>query len=274
MIRKALRMLLSGSRPPLPDQSAGELPPEMGQPEPQSRAGQSPMPGPAPGPMPSPVPSVVPTGWPIEPPFDFNSPTISRFSPEVTGRTLLSDMCARLGWSSLAGRRVLDYGCGVRFVRTIVNLEMEIGHYAGVDLNADAIAWLQANVRDPRLRFERLDMRNPMYNRAGGAVDAGALAGLGLADFDVACMFSVITHQDPANAAMIFAMLRPCARRLYFTAFIDDSIDGYLDQNPANPCHYCIYSTELLTRLLVQNGWRIEATFPPGRFQQTAFLCG
>ena len=71
--------------------------------------------------MPAAVPNVVPADWPIAPPFNLNAPDISQFAPEVTGRTLLSDMCARLGWSSLAGKRLLDFGCGVRFARTIVN---------------------------------------------------------------------------------------------------------------------------------------------------------
>jgi GT2 family glycosyltransferase len=223
--------------------------------------------------MPSPVPSVLPADWPISPPFDFNSPTISQIPPEVTGRTLLADMCARLGWSSLAGKRLLDYGCGVRLVRTIVNLEMEIGQYAGVDLNGEAIAWLKANVRDQRFRFEQLAMRNPMYNPAGAPVARAALTELGLSGYDAACMFSVITHQEPADAATIFAMLRPCAPRLYFTAFIDDAIDSHEDRDPSCRCHYSFYSTAFLTRLLAQSGWRVEVIFPPGRFQQTAFVC-
>ena len=223
--------------------------------------------------MPSDMPSFALADWPIAPPFNFNAPTVSQFSPEVTGRVLLSDMCARLGWSSLAGKRLLDFGCGVRFVRTIVNLEMEIGQYAGVDLDGGAIGWLKANVRDPRFRFERLDMGNPMYNPSGPPVVRTALAELGLSGYDAACMFSVITHQEPADAATIFAMLRLCAPRLYFTAFIDDAIDGHEDRDPATRCHHSFYSSAFLTRLLTQNGWRVEAIFPPGRFQQTAFVC-
>ena len=31
-----------------------------------------------------------------------------------------------------SGKRLLDYGCGVRFTRTLINLGMDIGAYAGI----------------------------------------------------------------------------------------------------------------------------------------------
>src|ERR1700744_4044870 len=70
---------------------------------------------------------------PIQPPFDFNSPGVAKFSPEVTGRILLKSLCRRLQWPSLAGRRLLDFGCGVRLASTLVNLEIAIARYVGID---------------------------------------------------------------------------------------------------------------------------------------------
>jgi len=86
----------------------------------------------------------------------------------VTGYFLLNSLSRRLGWRSLSGKRLLDYGCGVRFARTLVNLGIDIGLYAGVDVNRDSIAWLKSNVSDPRFCFEALDIRNAMYNPKGG----------------------------------------------------------------------------------------------------------
>jgi hypothetical protein len=70
----------------------------------------------------------------IDPPFNYNSPGVSQYPVEVSGRYLLNILCLRLGWPSLAGKRLLDFGCGVRFARTIINLGMDIGLYAGVDV--------------------------------------------------------------------------------------------------------------------------------------------
>ena len=165
------------------------------------------------------MPTLLEVAGPIAPPFDFNHPDISKHSPEVTGRLLLKSMCERLGWPSLSGKRLLDLGCGVRFARTIFNLEMEIALYCGVEANPAPIAWLKEHLTDPQLRFEHFDMHNRMYNPQGRDIrSAAALQALGLGDFDAACMFSVITHQPPDQTELIFAMLRRCAKRLYFTA--------------------------------------------------------
>ncbi|MHB8272683.1 methyltransferase domain-containing protein [Bradyrhizobium sp.] len=209
----------------------------------------------------------------ISPPFDFNHADVSRFSPEVTGRIAINSMCERLGWSSLGGRRLLDFGCGVRFATTIINLEMEIDLYAGVDTNAAPISWLKENVRDTRLQFHHLNMRSTMYNPAGVTPTVETLELMQLRNFDAACMFSVITHQEPEDAELIFAMLRRCAPRLYFTALIDDRVRGYVEKDPQNIGHLSAYSTERLKEMLRRSGWAVERSFPPGFFQQTAFIC-
>ncbi|WP_457154964.1 hypothetical protein, partial [Mesorhizobium sp. P5_C1] len=60
----------------------------------------------------------------IDPPFNFNHPDIAKYPPEVTGNHLLKCMATRLGWSGFTHRRLLDVGCGVRFARTIANLDL------------------------------------------------------------------------------------------------------------------------------------------------------
>ena len=105
----------------------------------------------------------------IDPPFNFNAAGVAKYPPEVTGSRLLNSMCRRLGWNSLAGKRLLDFGCGVRLARTIVNLGIEIDRYVGVDANKAPIDWLRAHVADSRFRFEWLDLANTMYNLHGRA---------------------------------------------------------------------------------------------------------
>jgi SAM-dependent methyltransferase len=215
----------------------------------------------------------------IDPPFQLNAPAMAQYPAEVTGFHLLKSLCRRLGWTSLAERRVLDFGCGVRFARTIYNLDLEIGLYAGVDVNADAIAWLRQNIDDPRFRFEPFDMRNELYNPGGRSeVDPTALSALGLRDFDAACMFSVITHQAPRDARMTFALLRETVStggRLYFTAFTDDDVDEYREGDPAHPGHLSLYRVDYLRQLVSEAGWNVEEVYPKSQppVQQTAFVC-
>ena len=213
----------------------------------------------------------------VDPPFNFNAAGVAKFPPEVTGHFLLNSLCRRIGWSSLNGRRLLDFGCGVRFARTIVNLAINIGLYAGIDANREAISWLQSEIRDPRFRFEHLDMLNPMYQANGSSlVDEGALQKFGLADFDAACMFSVITHQRPNDSGLIFSMLYRCVKpggSLYFTAFIDETVHDYAEGDPSQPCLLSTYQPDFLIDLVRKSGWGVEKTYLPSRFQQAAFVC-
>jgi SAM-dependent methyltransferase len=212
----------------------------------------------------------------IDPPFNFNASNVAQYPAEVTGHYLMESLRRRLGWTSFKGKRLLDFGCGVRFSRTIVNLGVDIGLYCGVDLNEQAIAWLKANVHDPRLRFELLNMYNPLYNAAGGEADDHTLERLGLSEFDAVCMFSVITHQPPEEAAKIFSMLYRCVSgggKMYFTTFTDESVDGYIERDPANPGMLSTYNPERLLEILAKCGWIALDVFPADRFQQTVFVC-
>lgn len=211
----------------------------------------------------------------IEPPFNFNSPLVASYPPEESGKALLDSMCENLGWPSLAGKRLLDFGCGVRFAQTIVNLGLEIGAYTGVDVNAEAIQWLRQNVTDQRLLFLHLNMKNQLYSPEGGSLVPGTLARLGLKDFDAACMFSVITHQKPGDAALIFSELAGCVRpggQLYFTGLINDAVAEYEEQDE-QPCVMSAYNPKFLSGLARDAGWIVERIIPRAKFHQPAFIC-
>lgn len=217
--------------------------------------------------------------WPfrfIDPPFQFNAPEVAAFPAEVSGAFLLKAMARRLGWTGLSGKRILDFGCGVRFARTILNLDFDVDLYCGVDVNADSIAWLQSNVDDPRMRFRLIGVRNAMYNPAGEMrADAGLVRELSACDFDCACMFSVITHQNPEETVetltMLHDILKP-RKQLYFTAFVDPAFDFYGDAS-ASPGLMSTYHPRGLARLARDAGWRIEAVYAKAPFQQHAFVC-
>jgi len=257
-------------------------------------------------------------------PFNFNHASVAAYPPEVIGHYLLRSLCRRLGWSSLSGKKLLDFGCGSRFAQTIVNLQLEIAEYAGVDINVLVIEWLKANIRDPRFRFEHLAMRNRLYTPYGsgrfaqmksltargfaagadlfgaksGALRAppeprarrnpsddstrtvplaeNALVELSLSGFDAACMFSVVTHQEPADAAAIFAALHLCVRprgALYFTAFTDDKISDFAEASPATPGLHSTYNPDFLIEIVRQSGWTVECAYARSTFQQTGFVC-
>jgi len=98
--------------------------------------------------------------------------------------------------------RVLDVGCGVgRLARALAGYLSIDGAYAGIDVQADAIAWCARRDRGlPHFRFVHADLRNARYN-PGGAGEAVAYEfPFEEGSFDVAVLMSVLTHltADPA----------------------------------------------------------------------------
>lgn len=214
---------------------------------------------------------------PIEPPFNMNSPTVTVNPPEVTGGFLLNAVLQRFGWPSFAGRTVIDLGCGVRFARAIHNLNMPFGRYVGVDIHAEAMAWLQQNLRDERFQFAHLDAQNTLYNPDGAALNDDALVRLGVPVCDGAMMFSVITHQGPDEAALTFRQLHQVVAPggpLYFTAFLNEDIADYLDAKPQSPGFSATYHPAHIIEIAQSAGWRVRSIHPgKNAVQQPALIC-
>lgn len=213
----------------------------------------------------------------IDPPFGFNAPQVSVYPVEVTGWHLLQGIRKRLGWASFEDKRILDFGCGVRFAKTIANLDMPVGHYCGVDIHSGAISWLQENLRSSRYSFHHLNARNVYYNPEGqDDLGADALTRLGISDMDVAIMISVITHQTPAEADLTFRQLRNAMAPgglVYFTTFVDETKDDYWEQDETAPGHMSTYRPGVLMALLENSGWRFKTAYEKSTMQQTAFVC-
>jgi SAM-dependent methyltransferase len=197
---------------------------------------------------------------------------------EETGLLVLANVAEVLGVPDLGNLDVLDVGCGVRFTQTIVNRDVPIGSYTGVDIEPKLITWLQKNVRDPRFRFALWEVRNEMYRkRAEPLSRASRLPVEG--QFDLICLFSVFTHMGPPDADAMLHVLRPHARpegRLLFTAFIDDEVGTFRDKRPDTPLRTAAYAEPYLRGIVEENGWRVLKSIPRRRemFVAHQFLCG
>ena len=123
--------------------------------------------------------------------------------------------------------------------------------------------------------FAHLDLRNAFYNPQGG-IYPDALLRLGLPSCDTACMFSVITHQNPDEARVTFTQLRRVLRdsaRLYFTAFVNEGVPYYTEAVPSKAGASSTYGPDALLELVQTQGWRIDSVYRPGPFQQHAIIC-
>lgn len=191
--------------------------------------------------------------------FRRNSPNVLKLMPpHEAGVVLLEKMRVRLGLPSYRRVRLLDYGCGTRFTQAIIRGGIDIRSYTGVDVYAEMMEFLQANVHDRRFHHVVDDAFHPLYRPDGVPLGPDSRLPLAEHSFDVISMFSVITHQYPHDSSAIFTLLRRYVRpdgRLFFSCFLDDTIDQFEDRSPGKDGGYCVYHPDFLVPLVEACGW-------------------
>lgn len=214
-----------------------------------------------------------------------NHPKLREFGVIRSGRMLIERTMEVCGIESLAGKRVLDIGCGTRFTATLIKTKkFAVKSYTGVDVDKSVIDYLKANVEahDERFDYAHWDVVNALYNKGGGAFDSQSTLPLASdRKFDLIWMFSVITHQYPEGSAALFKILRNYVNpdgRMFFTAFINSHIDKFKDFKEDEPLMYANYQREYLLEILDECGWQVEKTLPPDTentppLHQDCFLC-
>ena len=78
---------------------------------------------------------------------------IERGQIDESAQDLLAVLVQILGVRDLGELDVLDVGCGVKMTRAIINHDLPIGHYTGLDVNPDVIGFLSEAVTDARFTF-------------------------------------------------------------------------------------------------------------------------
>jgi SAM-dependent methyltransferase len=196
----------------------------------------------------------------VPPEFNRNSNTVtSLMGPEQSGLWLLKWMQLQLDLDSYENKTLLDFGCGVRFTQAIINTGFTIGHYSGVDVSRSLIEFLQGAVNDSRFEFGFLDAYHPLFNPAGERLQKDIELPISKHAFDVVCMFSVITHQYPEDCRAIFSILRRYVvpkGRLYFTCFLDETIESFEDRSPNQNAGKVFYNPDYLNKIVTLCGWR------------------
>ena len=88
----------------------------------------------------------------------------------------------------------------------------------------------------------------------------------------------MFTHLDPSDADVLLEILRRHVRpggALFFSAFLDDTIDTFEDRLPEHPLSWPCHSERYLRQLVVVNGSRVSSVKPPSRehFIQHYLVC-
>jgi SAM-dependent methyltransferase len=221
---------------------------------------------------------------------------------------LIEHMCQHLGLEDLATSDVLDFGCGVKFTQALINRELPVRRYVGVDVNSEVIDYLSANVVDPRFDFHRLNAHNELYNPEGEPLSEDMTLPIPSESFDVICLFSVFTHLAPHDYRAMLRLLRRFARPsalLFYTLFINEptpaghglidflarraseagvdrpttedqgtpGVPDFVDMNPRDPLRWAVYSPTYALELIEGTGWHVESVSPPDVKLQHHVVC-
>jgi SAM-dependent methyltransferase len=215
----------------------------------------------------------------LEPPADLNrnGKRVVDAGFEETGVILLTNVAEVLGVRDLSQVDLLDVGCGVRFTQTIVNRDIPIRSYTGVDVEPKVVKWLQKNVDDKRFRYALWDVKNDMYNKRGVPFTRDSRLPVD-GQYDVISLFSVFTHMNPSDSDAMLHILRPHVRpkgHLLFSAFVDDAVPTFEDRKPDTPLRVATYGEGFMRGLVEKNGWRVVKSIPRQREKYVAhqFLC-
>jgi len=208
-----------------------------------------------------------------------NAPSVAAAGFEQTGQLLLNLVQNRCGLETLANTQILDVGCGVRFTMTIINRRIPIQSYAGLEVEKPIVDFLRDNVAalDDRFKFIYWNAHNEKFNPGGVSLssfatlpDAGA--------FDLIFAFSVFTHLAPHDSLAMLRLLRRHIRpkgKLFFSAFIDDDLDGFEDRVKGSPLENAYYGRLFMESLIQDTGWSIDGFFDrdPASAIMHSFLC-
>jgi SAM-dependent methyltransferase len=139
---------------------------------------------------------------------------------------LIELICRVTGRVDLSETSVLDVGCGTKITKALLEQDLPIARYVGVDVSAPVIDFLQANVHDDRFSYHHIDVQNDLYNPDGlPLVDRSELP---VADerFDVIWLFSVFTHLAPTDFRAMLLLLRKYVVAdgwLVFSVFVNEA---------------------------------------------------
>ncbi len=123
---------------------------------------------------------------------------------------------------------MLDIGCGNGSLsRALTSYLSPAGRYAGVDVNANTVAWLQERYAPfPNFSFAHANVYNKLYNPSGTVAGGDYQFPFSDQSFDLVLLKSVFTHMVPADVrkylAEIARVLRPGGRSVITYFLLND----------------------------------------------------
>ena len=224
----------------------------------------------------------------------------------ASGLSLIALMCRKLNIEDLSEIELLDMGCGNKFTQAILDQDLPIRRYVGIDIHPGLIEFLQANISDERFTFYTSNTHNDMYNPHGEPLSEATRLPVAESSFDLICLFSVFTHLAPKDYVLMLKLLRRYIKpggRIIFSLFVNEVTEGghgfvdkmaphfasilteqelgaglqgprdFVDWYPEKPLWRAVYARDNAIRLVAGTGWEIESLNDPEEEVQHYMVC-
>ncbi|MGH8477636.1 MAG: class I SAM-dependent methyltransferase [Methylococcales bacterium] len=187
---------------------------------------------------------------------------------------VIADLTRVKDWST---KTILDFGCGVKFTQALVQYNVGVGTYVGMDVHEGLINCLNERVNRPNFCFYPVPFQNDMYNPKGIRLQANSkLPGL-FEYYDLITLQSVFTHFEPADFQALLHVLRPYAAsesRMLFSCAVDNDMDGdFLDSVPGQRLMKAFYKESFIRSMLKEANWIPLSFHPPNKYMRYHFVC-
>lgn len=211
--------------------------------------------------------------------LQINSPKVKRAGYEESAEKIFGLVLDRLGWRSFADKDILDVGCGSRFTLAIINRQVPIKSYTGIEINKQIVDFFKHEVEaeDSRFHYAHWNVHNDMYNTDG--IPMTQFTELPVpGDFDLIWLFSVFTHLNPDDALALLKLMRAKIRpqgKLFFTTHTNRNIKNFEDKIEDKPLLRAFYHPDYLASLVQQAGWQVDSFHDKqgDSFVKSHFVC-
>ena len=146
-----------------------------------------------------------------------------------SGVHLIALMSRALNLPNLGSSNVLDIGCGGTFTQALLDRQLPLKRYVGVDVHREMVEFLRMNVDDPRFCYQHMNVHNAIHNPDGEPLHEGTELPLGEETFDIISLFSVLTHLAPHDYVTMLKILRRYVKpngRLFIELFVNELTTG------------------------------------------------
>jgi SAM-dependent methyltransferase len=192
----------------------------------------------------------------------------------VTNLRGIAERTGRADWSN---QKVLDFGCGVKFTQALLQYDVRVQTYVGMDVYKGLIEYLNDHVERSDFLFFEVPFHNEMYNPQGVELTGGAELPGDIHDYDLIVLQSVFTHFGPdAFQALLHVLRRYCAGdgRMLFTCFINNDMKhDFFDSVPDRPLLKAFYKESFIRDMLEKSRWKPLSLNAPSFAMAHHFVC-